>query len=113
MQQQLSVPWHRYKKGTIDWSTVKQSCVAHRQTVVAIAERVVELGYQRGAQTPWAKTVGTCHKLLRVADGLWTFLKNRGSEPINNVAECALRPLMIQGNIRNWPPTAVWAGFHG
>ena len=113
MQQHLSVPWHRYKKGTIAWPTVQQSCVPIRQAFVAMAQRLVELGHQRGAQTPWAKTVGTCHKLLRVADGLWTFLKNRGIESINNVADCALRPLMIQGNIRNWPATAVWAGFHG
>ena len=55
--------------------------------------------------------MGTCHKLLPVADGLWTFLKNRGLEPINNVAAdevCsagvrALCQCVIQGSIRDLP----------
>jgi hypothetical protein len=49
--------------------------------------------------------------LLPVADGLWTFLKNRGSETINNVAvdgvfSAGVRALcqsVIQGNIRALP----------
>jgi hypothetical protein len=32
-----------------------------RHAFVAMAQRLVELGHQRGAQTPWAITVGTCH----------------------------------------------------
>jgi hypothetical protein len=60
---------------------------------------VVELGHRRGERTPWAKTVDTCHKLLPLADGLWTFLKIKGIEPTNNAAVdevfsagvCALR----------------------
>jgi hypothetical protein len=90
---------------------VQQACVPILQAFVAMAQRVVELAHQRGAQTPWAKTVGTCHKLLPVADGLWTFLKNRGSESINNVAVDgvfsagvrALCQLVIQGIIRVLP----------
>ena len=35
----------------------------------------MDLGCQRGEQTPWAKTVRTCRQLLQVADGLWTFLE--------------------------------------
>jgi hypothetical protein len=36
-------------------------------------KRVVELGYQRGERTPWAKTVRTCQQNLQLADGLWSF----------------------------------------
>jgi len=59
----------------------------------------VGLGYQRSERTPWAKTVGTCKKLLTVADGLWTFLEIEGIEPINNAAERALRQSVIQRKI--------------
>jgi hypothetical protein len=99
LQQQLFAQWHRYKDGTIGWPTLQQACVPIRQMFVATLQQVVELGYQRGERTPWAKTVGTCQKLLPVADGLWTFLKIKGIEPTNNVAERALRQSVIQRKI--------------
>jgi transposase len=48
---------------------------------------------------PWARTVRTCHQLLNVADGLWTFLEIEGIEPTNNAAERALRQSVIQRRI--------------
>ena len=60
---------------------------------------MVELGHQRGERTPWAKTVGTCNKLLSVADGLWTYLTIKGIEPTYNAAEHALRQSLIQRKI--------------
>jgi len=60
---------------------------------------VVELGIQRGERTPWASTVRTCQKLLKVADALWTFLEIQGIEPTNNAAERALRPAVIQRKV--------------
>jgi hypothetical protein len=99
LQQQLFAQWHRYKDGTIDWPTLQQACGPIRQAFVATLQRVVELGHRRGERTPWAKTVGTCHKLLPVADGLWTFLKIKGIEPTNNAAERALRQSVIQRKI--------------
>ena len=99
LQQQLFAHWHRYKVGTIDWPTLQQVCVSIRQTFVATLQRVVERGHQRGERTQWAKTVGTCHKLLAVADGLWTFLTIKGIEPTNNAAERALRQSVIQRKI--------------
>ncbi|WP_259719747.1 transposase [Synechococcus sp. CS-1328] len=86
LQQQLFAQWHRYKDGTIDWSTLQQGCRPIRQASVGTLQRVVELGCQRGERTPWAKTVGTCRQLLQVADGLWTFLEIEGIEPTNNAA---------------------------
>jgi hypothetical protein len=59
----------------------------------------VELGYQRGERTPWAKTVRTCQQILQLADGLWTFLETRGIEPTNNAAERSLRHSAIQRKI--------------
>ena len=62
-------------------------------------QRVVDLGYQRGERTPWAKTVRTCQQLLQLADGLWTFLEIEGVGPTNNAAERGLRPSVIQRRI--------------
>ena len=99
LQQQLFVQWHHWKDAAIDWSTLQQGCRPIRQAFVATLQRVVELGYQRGERTPWAKTVRTCQQLLPVADGLWTFLEIEGIEPTNNAAERALRQSMIQRKI--------------
>jgi hypothetical protein len=99
LQQQLFGQWHQWKEGTIDWQTLRQCCWPIRQSFEATLQRVVELGYQRGEQTPWAKTVRTCQLLLKMADGLWTFLEIEGVEPTNNSAERALRQSVIQRKI--------------
>jgi hypothetical protein len=54
--------------------------------LAAIAERQGASAQFGGEQTPWAKTVRTCQLLLKVADGLWTFLEIEGIEPTNNAA---------------------------
>ena len=75
---------------------------------------MVELGYQQGDQTPWAKTMRTCQLLLKLADGLWTFLEIEGVEPTNNSAERARRQSVIQRKIgcsattwRRWHPNSA------
>ena len=60
---------------------------------------MVELGYQRGERTPWARAVRACQQILQLADGLWTFLETPGIEPTNNAAERALRQSVIQRKI--------------
>ena len=99
LQRQLFAAWHRYKDRTIGWPALQHSCQPIRQAFVATLQRVVELGCQRGEQTPWAKTVRTYQQLLQVADGLWTFLEIEGIEPTNNAAERALRQSVIQRKI--------------
>ncbi len=99
LQQQLFEQWHRYKGGTISWPVLQHHCQPIRLAFEATLQRVVELGAQRGERTPWASTVRTCQKLLKVADALWTFLEIEGIEPTNNAAERALRQSMIQRKI--------------
>jgi transposase len=99
LQQQLFGQWHQWKEGTIDWQTLRRCCWPIRQSFEATLQRVVELGYQRGEQTPWAKTVRTCHKLLKQKEALWTFLEIQDIEPTNNAAERALRHSVIQRKI--------------
>jgi hypothetical protein len=77
---------------------------------VAILERVVELGHRPGERTQWTKTVGPCHKLLPVADVLWTFLKIKDIEPTNNAAERALRQSVIQRKISHCDQSLLIGG---
>jgi transposase len=99
LQQQLFEQWHRYKVGTIDWLALQQECRSIRLACEATLQQVVELGVQRGERTPWANTVRTCQKLLKVVDALWTFLETEGIEPTNNAAGRALRPSVIQRKV--------------
>ena len=99
LQLQVFDHWHRYRDGTIGWPALQQSCRPIRQAFEATLQRVVELGYERGERTPWAKTVRTCQQILQLADGLWTFLETPGIEPTNNAAERALRQSVIQRKI--------------
>ena len=99
LQRQLFEQWHRYKDGTISWPALQHSSQPIRLAFEATLQQVVELGVQRGDRTPWASTVRTCQKLLKVADALWTFLDIEGIEPTNNAAERALRPAVIQRKV--------------
>jgi len=99
LQQQLFEQWHRYKDGTIDWPVLQHSSQPIRLAFETTLQQVVELGIERGVRTPWANTVRTCQKLMKMADALWTFLEIEGIEPTNNAAERALRPAIIQRKV--------------
>ncbi|MBM5785258.1 MAG: transposase [Cyanobacteria bacterium K_DeepCast_35m_m1_288] len=99
LQRQLFEQLHRYKDKTIDWPALQHSSQPIRLAFEATLQQVVELGAQRGERTPWASTVRTCQKLLKVADALWTFLEIEEIEPTNNAAERALRPAVIQRKV--------------
>jgi hypothetical protein len=57
---------------------LQQGCRTIHQAFKATLQRADELGCQRGERTPWASTVRACQQLLRMADGLWTFLEIEG-----------------------------------
>jgi transposase len=99
LQQQLFGLWYRHKDGTIDWPALQHRSRPIRQAFEATLQQVVELGAQRNERTPWASTVRTCRKLLKVTGALWTFLDIKGIEPTNNAAERALRQSVIQRKI--------------
>jgi len=109
LQQQLFGLWHRYKDGAIDWPALQHSSRPIRLAFEATLQSVVELGALRGERTPWASTVRTCQQLLKVADGLWTFLEIEGIEPTNNAAERALRQSVIQRKISHGVQSASGA----
>ena len=99
LQRQLFEQWHLYKDGSIDWPVLQRSCRPIRLAFEASLQQVMELDVQRGDRTPWANTVRTCQKLLKVADALWTFLETEGIEPTNNAADRSLRPAVIQRKV--------------
>jgi len=99
LQQQLFGLWHRYKDGTINWTDLQHRSRQIRLAFEATLQQVVVLGAQRTERKPWASTVHTCRKLLKVTGALWTFLDIEGIEPTNNAAEHALRQSVIQRKI--------------
>jgi hypothetical protein len=78
----------------------------------------VDLGCQRGEQTPWAKRLSSCRPLLQVADGPWTCLEVQGGELTNNdpvgvrlaAVVRASRKSVIQFRIRDWSGNRDWLG---
>jgi transposase len=56
---------------------------------------VSKLDIGKQDETPLAKTVRTCRKILELEPALWLFLRVEGVEPTNNAAERALRPAVI------------------
>jgi transposase len=109
LQQQLFEHWHQWKAGAADWLALQRSCQPIRLAFEQTLQRVVELGCQKGEQSPWAKTVRTCQQLANQKQALWTFLEHPGIEPTNNAAERALRPAVIQRKISHGVQSAQGA----
>ena len=90
LRDQLFEHWNCWKVGKIERGQLRQHC----QPILAEFEqklrRVVELGHERGEQTPWSQTVRTGQQLLQRQQALWTFLDHVGVEPTSNSAERAL-----------------------
>ena len=54
LQQQLFPLWHQWKQATVNWPSSWRCCRPIRQSFEALPQRLVDLGCQRGGQTPWA-----------------------------------------------------------
>jgi transposase len=57
--------------------------------------REVKGALEDGSRCSCAKTAATCFEILKVEEGLWTFVCNKGVEPTNNAVERALRHAVI------------------
>jgi transposase len=79
--------WHKYRDGEMAWSTFLGYARPIRWGVRQV------LG--RGAACASEKTAATCRMLREGEEHLWTFLRVRGIEPTNNVAERALRHAVL------------------
>jgi transposase len=79
--------WHRLGDGTIDRPRFK--------TIAARLRREVKAALEAGQSCGCAKTAATCFEILKVEEGLWTFVRVEGIEPTNNASERALRHAVI------------------
>jgi transposase len=79
--------WHRFRAGAFD----------HQELIrrlVPLQARVGRL-LRRGRENPDRKAAGLCRDLTRWWPALWTFARVEGVEPTNNVAERALRLVVL------------------
>ena len=67
--------WHRVRDGTIDRARFKTIAARLRREVKAAWKMVI---------VRFAKTAATCFEILKVEEGLWTFVRVEGIEPTNN-----------------------------
>jgi transposase len=81
---QMVAWWHRVREGTLQRATFRSSMRPLRREV----ERLLEVGRQCGVP----KTAGTCRKILKWREALWTCVQVEGVEPTNNTAERSIRP---------------------
>ena len=76
--------WYRVRDGTLARSSFQEYMKPVRRRVRALLEE--------GKSCDHAKTAGTCREILKLEQGLWTFVRIPGVEPTNNAAERAIRP---------------------
>ncbi len=79
--------WHRVRD-----ETLTRLVFERRMKRVS---KSVEFFLHQGAHCGHSKTESTCKELLKHRQALWSFVRVKGVEPTNNVAERALRPAVI------------------
>ena len=76
--------WHRVRDGSIDRQRF--------QRIAARLRREVKAALEGGLSCGCAKTAATCFEILKVEEGLWTFVRVAGVEPTNNAPERRVAP---------------------
>lgn len=94
-QKRLFRWWHRVRDGTLSREQFIAQVNYLRCGFKTVLEEAASLPIEPGEKTPFAKTVRTCRRLLKVEPALWTFVYTNDVEPTNNAAERALRPAVI------------------
>lgn len=79
--------WWRLKDGRLK-----------RSQFINVMKRIqtgIEDELEKGTRCGHSKTEGTCKKILKHKTALWTFVKNEGVEPTNNLAEQVIRRYVL------------------
>jgi transposase len=95
--------WHRVRDGTIDRRRFR--------TIAARLRREVKVALEAGQNCGCVKTAATCFEILKVEEGLWTFVRVAGIEPTNNASERALRHAVIWRRISGGTDSADGSRF--
>jgi transposase len=80
------------------WGMVKKGTLSRDQFRARLPyyKRIVENLLYEGANLPHGTVIsGTCKRILKLKDSLWTFAEIEGVEPTNNAAERSIRPLVL------------------
>ncbi len=94
-QQLLFTAWYQVRDGTLSRGDFAHQLKPIREEVRRLLEEGANYDVAKGEKTAFAKTVGTCRKMLTVEPAFWTFALRDGIEPTNNAAERALRPAVL------------------
>lgn len=94
-QRRLFRWWYQVRDGTLSRPQFIQRVQHLRAGFKAELAAASALPIEQHEKTPFAKTVRTCRRLLKIEPALWTFVYHAGVEPTNNAAERALRPAVI------------------
>ena len=95
--------WHRVRDGTLEWGPFQEH-------MTGLREKVKQALFD-GSRCSCAKTAATCHEILKVEEGLWTFARVKGLEPTNNAVERALRHAVIWRRISGGTDSADGSRF--
>ena len=94
-QKRLFKLWYQVREGTLTRDDFIEQVKPIRRELKRLLEEGAHHKIETGDNTPFAKTVRTCRKMLTVEPAFWTFAEHDGVEPTNNAAERALRPAVL------------------
>ena len=79
--------WRMHVAEDIDRATLRRWARPIRSRMIGLLEE--------GARSEGYETPGKCRGILRTEPAMWTFVEREGVEPTNNIAERAVRPVVI------------------
>ena len=79
--------WHLHKDGHVGRADLKRWIRPLRARMLAVLDA--------GARSRGYETPSKCRGILKTEPAMWTFVSVEGVEPTNNVAERAVRPVVI------------------
>lgn len=94
-EKQIFNLWYQFRNGQITRPELGRRIEPIRVEILSILIGADEIQLDKKDNSPLAKTVRTCRKLLKLESALWLFVREEGVEPTNNAAERAIRAAVI------------------
>lgn len=94
-EKQLFTLWYEFREGTLTRPQLQLAVHPIQAELARILRAAADIPIQPKENTPLAKTVGTCRKLLTLEISFWLFIREDFIEPTNNLAERSIRPAVI------------------
>jgi transposase len=87
--------WYQFRDGTLTRPQLQLAAQPIQTEISRLLQEAADISIAPKENTPLAKTVGTCRKILTLEISLWLFLREDGIDPTNNLAERTIRPAVI------------------